>query len=125
MKIGKSARNKGEKYQSDIAKYLGMRNFWPMPGIDISDGKLWGISTKQIEAYPETIEAILEEAESQTRKKLPGGIGIAIIGKPGRKRTPVLDLCFMRVSTYKWILFQLKKLELISEGIGLDAPKLY
>jgi len=112
MKGGKSAREGGGRYQREVAEYLGMRNLWPLPGIDITDGRTWGISAKKLGGgFPETVERILEDAEIHTRKKLPEGTGISVIGKNKPKHNLIHDLCMMRLKTLKWILTELEELE--------------
>lgn len=117
MKTGKEAHEQGGKYQKEVAEYLGMVNLWPLPGIDIADGELFGISAKKLGAgFPETMERLLEDAEISTNKKIPGASGILVIGKAKTKRYIGEDLCVMRLNILKWMLDQLKEKK--SENIG-------
>lgn len=109
MKQGKEAHKEGEKYQKEVAEYLGMVNLWPSPGIDIADGELFGISAKKLGAgFPETVERLLEDAEISTSKKIPGASGILVIGKEKPKRYIGEDLCVIRLNILKWMLSELK-----------------
>lgn len=111
MKTGKEAHEEGGKYQKEVAEYLEMVNLWPLPGIDIADGELFGISAKKLGGgFPETVEGLLEDAEVSTRKKVPGSTGILVIGKANTKRYISQDLCSMRLSIFKWILSELREL---------------
>lgn len=110
MKEGKESREKGGKYQREIADYLGMRNLWPFPGVDIIDGDRFGVSAKKLGGgFPDTVENLLREAEYHVRRKIPGSTGVLVIGKEKEKRYTGDDLCIMRVNLFKWICTQLKE----------------
>ena len=112
MKQGKEAREEGSKYQKEVAEYLGMVNLWPLPGIDVYDGQIFGVSTKKLgDGFPDTVERLLEDAEVSTRKKLPGGVGILVLGRSEMKRYIGQDLCIMRLDIFRWILRRLREMD--------------
>lgn len=81
MVRGKKAQRRGKEHQRRLAKFLGMKDNWPFPGIDI-EGKVFCVSAKSFETgYPETVERLLEEAEVMTAKKRPGAIPVLNIHK--------------------------------------------
>lgn len=116
MAEGKEAREKGGKYQKEVADYLGMVNLWPLPGIDIADREIFGISTKILgSGFPETVEVLLREAEFHTRKKIPGSVPVLVIGKEKGKRYTGDDLCIVRLNLFKWIVRELRELKELRE----------
>lgn len=112
MDRGRKAHRRGKEHQRRVAKFLGMKDNWPFPGIDI-EGKVFCLSAKsREEGYPETVEKWLEDAEIMTTKKRPGSVAVLNIHKTGGDKRDDLgrllgirmDLVVMRLDSFRWIL---------------------
>lgn len=118
MDRGRKAHRRGKEHQRRIAKFLGMKDNWPFPGIDI-EGKIFCLSAKSRESseFPQTVEKWLEDAEVMTVKKRPGAVAVLNIHKTkGDKRDEKgrllgirEDLLVMRLESFKWILGIIEK----------------
>lgn len=104
MKAGKLARDKGERHQDGVAKYLGMLNRWPFPGVDIK-GAIFSVEAKTLNyQYPEFVETMLQEAEFRARKARPESVAVLNIHRDNFGKTLDHDLIVMRMKDFRWLL---------------------
>jgi len=107
MRSGKMAYKSGKKHQDKVAEYLGMRNRWPLKGIDII-GPVFSIEAKSLGVqYPGMVERWLQDAEFRTRKARPeAATGLNLHNE--NEDNLDHDLIILRMKDFRWLLERLE-----------------
>jgi len=109
MKSGARARRRGKDHQARVALYLNMQNRWPYFGEDVR-GNCFSVEAKTLDSgYPQTVEAMLQEAEVHASKARPGAVAVLNIHKSGSGKRLDGDLMIMRMKDFRWMAENLKE----------------